>query len=95
MSTTAVGAVLCVVSNSTTCQQCNAGEGEPLAPRTSDHFLAVHVRVFGADLERYVARDVRYITHVLHSHVVDGRRLQVVVGVRLRRTEAFSQIMAT
>ena len=48
-----------------------------------------------AELDRFVARNVRYKTRLLQAHAVDGRRLQVVVGVRLRRTEAFSQIVAT
>ena len=56
--------------------------------------LAARVRVFGSHLDRFVARDELYKTHGLHSHVVDGRRLQVVRGVRLRKTEAFSQISA-
>ena len=46
-------------------------------------------------LDRYVARDELHITHPLQAHVVDGRRLQVVGGVRLRKTEEFSQILAT
>ena len=44
-------------------------------------------------LDRYVGRNELHITHALQAHVVDGRRLQVVQGVRLRKTEAFSQIM--
>ena len=95
MSTSAVGAVVSVVLNSTTCQQCNPGEGEAPARRTLNHFLVLWVRVLRPDLDRFVARDELYKTHGLHSHVVDGRRLQVVRGVRLRKTEAFSQIMAT
>ena len=47
------------------------------------------------DLDCFVAHDVRYKTHELLAHAVDGRRLQVVVGVRLRRTEFFSQIVVT
>ena len=46
-------------------------------------------------LDRYVGRNELHITHALQAHVVDGRRLQVVVTVRLRKIEAFSQISAT
>ena len=89
--TCALGTVVCTISNSTTCQQCNPGHGESPARCTYVPLLAVRVRVFGSHLDRFVARDELYKTYMVHSHAVDGRRLQVVAGASVRKTEAFSQ----
>ena len=95
MTTCAVGANVRVVLNSTTCQQCNPGEGELSAARSYVPLLVQWVRVLRPHLDRYVGRNELHITHALQAHVVDGRRLQVVAGLRLRKTEEFSQILAT
>ena len=84
------------VSNSTICQQCNPSAGECAAVCGYVPLLVLRVRVLRPHLDRYVGRNaVLHITHALQAHVVDGRRLQVVGGVRLRKTEDFSQITAT
>ena len=54
-------------------------------------FTFSYVQVFGSHLDRFVARDELYKTHTVHSHAMDGRRLQVVAGASVRKTEAFSQ----
>ena len=95
MTAYAVGTNVSFVSNSTTCQHCKPGECESSAARGYVPLLVLRVRVLRPHLDRYVGRNKLHITHALQAHVVDGRRLQVVVGVRLRKTEAFSQIMAT
>ena len=89
--TCALGTVVCTISNSTTCQQCNPGDGESPACCTYVPLLAARVRVFGSHLDRFVARDELYKTYMVHSHAVDGRRLQVVGGASVRKAEAFSQ----
>ena len=95
LTTSTVGANVFVVSISTTCQHCNPGERESSAACTYVPLLVLRVRVLRPHLDRYVGRNELHITHALQAHVVDGRRLQVVQGASVRKTEAFSQIMAT
>ena len=58
-------------------------------------FSGFEFSVTHLNVNRFVARDELYKTYMLHSHAVDGRRLQVVAGVSVRKTAAFSQILAT
>ena len=95
MTAYTVGTTVSFVSNSTICQQCNPGAGECAAACGYVPLLVLWVRVLRPDLDCFVAHDVRYKTHELLAHAVDGRRLQVVLGVRLRLPEDFSQMTAT
>ena len=91
----AVGNNVCVVSNSTICQQCNPGEGEYVAQRVVVPAMSLQVRVFVADLDCSVARIARYRTIAMRTHSSDGRVGERYRNTHLRRTEDFSQITAT
>ena len=91
----AVGTNVCVVSNSTICQQCNPSEGEYVAQRVVVPAMSLQVRVFAADLDCVVARIARYNTIAMRTHSSDGRVGERYRNTHLRRTEDFSQITAT